>query len=179
MYWPHICFIFRDIDLHPSQSPSLAPRASTILELMVYQGMLFTLLLTVDGPTMIYSITLCSFKYIKIALIVNHFVYTHHVFGSNLPFSFNVFYFFKTFYFAVGCGQLTLWQFQVSNKWTQSSLYMYPFSHKLLSHPGCRKTLSRVLGTDALSLFHYRSGILFCDYTTVYPSFVEISKCFF
>ena len=60
------------------------------------------------------------------------------------------------------------------SKWTQSSMYMYPFSH-----PGCCIMLSRVLGTEALSLLHYLSGILFCDYATVYPSFVEISKWFF
>ena len=34
--------------------------------------------------------------------------------------------------------------FRVDSKWTQPFTYMYPFSPKLPSHPGCHITLSRV-----------------------------------
>ena len=42
------------------------------------------------------------------------------------------------------CWLTMLWQFQVDSKGTQLYVYMYPFSPKLLSHPGCCITLSRV-----------------------------------
>ena len=63
----------------------------------------------------------------------------------SLQGSSNVTVFYLTFYFVLGNSQLTmLWQFQVGNKGTQPYIYMYPFSPKLPSHPGCHITLSRV-----------------------------------
>ena len=54
------------------------------------------------------------------------------------------FFNFLTFYFVSGYSRLTmLWQFQVNNKGTQTYIYMYPFSPKLPSLPGCHITLSR------------------------------------
>ena len=53
-----------------------------------------------------------------------------------------------TFYFVLEYSWLTnndcLWQFQVNSKGTQPYIYMYSFSPKLPSHPGCHITLSRV-----------------------------------
>ena len=50
------------------------------------------------------------------------------------------FLFFFTFYFILECGWLTmLWQFQVDSKGIQPYIYMYPFSPKLPSQPGCHK----------------------------------------
>ena len=47
--------------------------------------------------------------------------------------------------FVLGYSQLTmLWQFQMNSKGTQPYIYMYAFSPKLSSHPGCQITLSRV-----------------------------------
>ena len=52
--------------------------------------------------------------------------------------------FFFTFYFILGYSQLTmLWQFQVNSEGTQP--YLYPFSPKLPSHPGCHTALSSSL----------------------------------
>ena len=52
---------------------------------------------------------------------------------------------FLTFYFILEYSQLTmLLQFQVDSKGTQPYIYMYPFSPKSPSHPGCHITLSRV-----------------------------------
>ena len=43
-------------------------------------------------------------------------------------------------------SQLTmLWEFQVNSEGTQPYIYMYPFSPKLCSHPGCHITLSSYL----------------------------------
>ena len=42
------------------------------------------------------------------------------------------------------CWLTMLWQFQADSKGTQLYVYMYPFSPKLPSHPGCCITLSRV-----------------------------------
>ena len=54
-------------------------------------------------------------------------------------------FFFKTFNFILGNSQLTmLWQFQVDSKGTQPYTYVYPFSPKLPSYPGCHIPLSRV-----------------------------------
>ena len=54
-------------------------------------------------------------------------------------------YLLKLFYFVSGYSRLTmLWQFQLNNQGTQPYIYMYPFSPKLPSHPGCHITLSRV-----------------------------------
>ena len=47
--------------------------------------------------------------------------------------------------FVLGYSQLTmLWSFQVNSKGAQPYIYMYPFSPKPPSHPGCHITLSRV-----------------------------------
>ena len=55
------------------------------------------------------------------------------------------FVFFWTFYFVLGYSRLTmLWQFQVNREGTQPHIYVYPFSPKLPSQPGCHITLSRV-----------------------------------
>ena len=53
-------------------------------------------------------------------------------------------FFFLTF--ILEYSQLTrLWSFHVDCKGTQPYMYMYPFSPKPPSHPGCHITLSRVL----------------------------------
>ena len=55
-----------------------------------------------------------------------------------------VFFSFQTFYFIFGYNWLTIWQFQVDSKGTQSYIHRYPFSPKLPSRPGCHIPLSRV-----------------------------------
>ena len=53
--------------------------------------------------------------------------------------------FFKLSILYWGNNWLTmLWEFQVNSEGTQPSMYMYPFSPKSPSHPGCHMTLSRV-----------------------------------
>ena len=54
--------------------------------------------------------------------------------------------FFLSFYFILeySWSITVLCYFQVDSKGTQPYLYMYPFSPKLPSHPGCHMTLSRV-----------------------------------
>ena len=54
-----------------------------------------------------------------------------------------------------------LWLFQVDSKWTQPYTYMYPFSPKLPSHPGCHITLSRVFCTiqKVLLVIHFKYSI--------------------
>ena len=56
-----------------------------------------------------------------------------------------LFFFFLTFYFILEYSRLTmLWYFQADSQGTQPYIYVYPLSSKLLSHPGCHITLSRV-----------------------------------
>jgi len=55
-------------------------------------------------------------------------------------------HFFKTFHLMLEYSPLTmLWWFQVDSKATQPHIYMYQFSPRLLSHPGCHKTLQSAL----------------------------------
>ena len=44
------------------------------------------------------------------------------------------------------------WQFTVNSEGTQPYIYMYPFSSKLFSHPGCHRALSRVSSAISRSL---------------------------
>ena len=55
--------------------------------------------------------------------------------------------------------------FQVISEGTQSYMYMYPFSSKLPSHPGCHITLSRVPSAynSFLLVIHFK-------YSSVYMS---------
>ena len=53
--------------------------------------------------------------------------------------------FFLTFYFVLEYSQLTMLRwFQVSSKGTHPCIYIYIFSPKLSSYPGCLITLSRI-----------------------------------
>ena len=64
--------------------------------------------------------------------------------GADPPCQFAIF-FFLTFYFILEYSRLTmLWYFQADSQGTQPYIYVYPLSSKLLSHPGCHITLSRV-----------------------------------
>ena len=67
-----------------------------------------------------------------------------------------------TFDFILEWGWLTmLWQFQVDSKGIQPYIYMYPFSLKLPSHPGCQNieqsSPCSTVGPCWLSIFKYSS----------------------
>ena len=71
-----------------------------------------------------------------------------------------------TFYFILEWGWLTmLWQFQVDSKGIQPYIYMYPFSLKLPSHPGCHKHWAEfpMLYSRTLLVIHFK-------YSSVYMS---------
>ena len=65
--------------------------------------------------------------------------------SSNVPLRMQDIYFFLTLniLFCFGINRLTmLWEFQVNSEETQPYIYMYPFSPKLPSHPGCSISLN-------------------------------------
>ena len=59
------------------------------------------------------------------------------------PSFFSFFIFFNIFYFVLSWFT-TLWSFQANSEGTQPYIYMYPFSPKVPSYPGCHITLNRV-----------------------------------
>ena len=64
--------------------------------------------------------------------------------------------------------------FQVDSKGTQTHIYMYPFSPKFASHPGCQMTLSRVLcaysRTLLVSILNVAEGTFRSQTPNLYPS---------
>ena len=93
----------------------------------------------------------------------------------------------KKNYFLLGYSWLAvLWYFQVNSQGTQPYTYMYPFSPKLPSHPGCRITLSRVPYAIQWSwmVFHLSIVVCACPSQILYPpitppaSSLWVSFCF-
>ena len=61
--------------------------------------------------------------------------------------------------------------FQVDSKGTQTHIYMYPFSPKFASHPGCQMTLSRVLCVYSRTLLVSILNILEGTFQSQTPNF--------
>ena len=98
--------------------------------------------------------------------LAGFYVHCNRLWTSKLLFcGFGVSFFF-TFYFILECGWLTmLWQFQVDSKGIQPYLYMYLFSPKLPSRPGCHKHWADfpMLYSRTLLVIHFK-------YSSVYMS---------
>ena len=83
----------------------------------------------------------------------------------------------KKNYFLLGYSWLAvLWYFQVNSQGTQPYTYMYPFSPKLPSHPGCHITLSRVPCAIYILVFHFKCSSVLQFFFEITPRlFIKIN----